>query len=198
MEAGHHFTSLIPFYGFHKDTVMTTRTKFDKNAVQYLFPPTESKSRLCSESWTQLWGATRCGLFMNNHTDSDRFVWRRAGSCLQYDTTGHVTGEVKKCPEATLIKIAASTYDNGRKPFENIGTLQKEFSTKLRINKTCKLTITFQQNQTIYQLSTATNQLLETQTIDHQSCEQFHVEVMQGFYFGGQCPAPQAISVCYS
>lgn len=196
-DQGQHFTSLLPFYDFNKDAIITTRIKFDKNTAQYLFPPTESKGRLCSQSWNQLLGATRCGLFTSNHKDSDRFVWRRAGSCLQYDSLGHVTGEVQKCPGSKFIEWTASAYDNGRKPFEHIGALLKEFSTKLRINKTYKLTITFQQTQTIYQLSNTASRVLEIQTIDHRSCDQFHVGVMQGLYFGGQCPAPQAVSVCY-
>jgi hypothetical protein len=197
IEKGHHFTSTIPYYGFKRDLIISTRILFNNNTAHYLFPPTDSKGRECSQSWNQLWGTTRCGYLTDNHQDSDRFVWRRAGSCLIYDSTGHVIGEKSNCPEANLVELAASAYDDGLKPYEHPGTLQKQFSIKPRIDTWYKLTLTFEETQTIYQLFDDTDLILETQTIDHRSCKNFNHGLMQGFYFGGDCPTPQTISVCY-
>jgi hypothetical protein len=197
VEKDQHFTSTLPFYGFKQDRVITTRVRFQNNTARYLFPPTESKGRLCSQSWNQLWGTTRCGYLTSNHWASDRFVWRRAGSCLTYDSAGHVIHEVPKCPERNLIELAASAYDDGLKPFEHQGKLLKEFSTKLQINKWYNLKLTVDETKTIYQLSDHANRVLETQTVEHHSCESYNLGMLQGLYFGGQCPAPQPVTVCY-
>ena len=197
IEKDHHFTSTIPYYGFKNELVISTRIQFNTNTAHYLFPPTDNKGRECSQSWNQLWGATRCGYITNNHQDSDRFMWRRAGSCLIYDSTGHVIGEKPNCLEANLIELAASGYDDGLKPYEHPGVLQKPFSTKAQIETWYKLTITFEKAKTTYQLFDDTNVLLETQIINHRSCTGFNRGMMQGFYFGGDCPAPQPITVCY-
>ncbi|CAF4752884.1 unnamed protein product, partial [Rotaria magnacalcarata] len=81
----------------------------------------------------------RCGYLTSNHKDSDRFVFRRVGSCLRYEA-GHVVGENDNCAEANLIEIAAYAYDNSLKPFENQGTLLKEFSTRLQVDSWYKVT----------------------------------------------------------
>ena len=198
VKGGQHFSSLIPFHGFKEDSVITVRVKFNENTAHYLFPPTESKGRLCSQSWNTVWGSTRCGYFNYQLWDSDRFAWRRAGSCLQYDAEGHVVGERSNCPEVNLIELAASAYDGGKKPFQNPGTLLKEFSTKLRVNIWYRLRLTFEEKQSIYELLDDADQTLEVQTIDHRSCTDFNHGMFQSLYFGGQCPAPQAVTVCYN
>lgn len=174
-----------------------TSIRFDTNTAHYLFPPTESEGRRCATSWNMIWGATRCGFNMTNHEDSDRFVWRRAISCFIFDAQGHVIGEKTNCSEANLIEIAAYAYDGGRKPFQHQGTLLKEFTTKVRVNDWIKFTLNFRSTETIYRLFDDHNRLLETQTIEHRTCKQFRRGTRQGFYFGGVCPAPQPVSVCY-
>ena len=67
-------------------------------------------------SWNKLWGYSRCG-FSHHHKDSDRFVWRRAQDCIDYSTV--VEGEIENCPQAGMVEIAAYTYDDGLKPYEN-------------------------------------------------------------------------------
>jgi len=164
--------------------------------ARYLFPPTDEKGHLCTTSWNKLWGACRCGYFTSNHKDSDRFVFRRADSCLRYES-GRVIGENTDCSESDLVVLAAYGYDNNAKPFENIGTLLKEFSTKLRVDTWYKITLIFEETKTIYQLFDNNDQLLETQEILHRQCKDFKLGMMQHLYFGGQCPAPQAVTVCY-
>ena len=197
VEEGHHYPSLVPFHGFNHDVTISTRVRFDNNTAHYLFPPTEDKGRECMQSWNQLWGATRCGYLVDNHEDSDRFVWRRAGSCLIYDSKGHVIGEKTNCSESNLIELAAAAYDHGLKPYQHPGTLEKEFTIKARINTWYGLTLTFTHNQTIYQLFDDSDLILETQTIDHRVCLEYHHGTMQSFYFGGECVAPQTVSACY-
>jgi len=197
VKQGQHFTSTLPFYGFKQDLVISTRVQFNESASRYLFSQTESKGHSCSESWNQLWGATRCGYLTSNHMDFDRFVWRRAGSCLEYDSAGYVIGERSNCSETNLIELAASAYDNGLKPFQYPGILLKEFSIKPRIDTWYNLKLIFEETKTIYHLSDDFNQILETQIINHRSCPQFNLGMLHGLYFGGECPAPQDVSVCY-
>lgn len=135
-------------------------------------------------------------MFANNHQDSDRFVFRRAMSCA-FDESGSLKTETKNCPESDLIEIAAYAYDNGDIPFENIGRLLKEFSIKLHVNVWYKITLIFKENKTIYQLFDSNDQPLETQEIDHRECKGYLDGMMQDLYFGGVCPAPQDVSVCY-
>ena len=196
VKQGAHYTSLIPFSGLKSDAIISSRVQFTNSSARYLFPSTESKGHLCTTSWNKLWGACRCGYLTSNHKDSDRFVFRRAGSCLRYES-GRVIGETDACPEADLVEIAAYAYDNNLKPFENQGTLLKEFETKLRVDAWYKVTLIFEETKTTYQLFDNNDQLLETQEITHRQCKDFKLGMMQDLYFGGQCPAPQAVSVCY-
>jgi hypothetical protein len=39
--------------------------------------------------------------------------------------------------------------------------------------------------------------LLETQTIQHTFCDSYLDGYDLWLYFGGQCPAPQEVSICY-
>jgi len=192
-----HYTSQLPFYGFKTEPTLSTWIQFTKSTAHYLFPPTESRGRLCTTSWNQLFGSCRCGYLNSVHSDSDRFVWRRANSCVEFDSTGHVIGERKNCKEANLIEIAAAAYDNGLKPFEHQGTLLKEFSTKVRIETWYRIEIRTTEMKTTYKLFNDKNKLIETQEINHRSCDNYQIGLIQGLYFGGQCPAPQEVSVCY-
>ncbi|CAF4723990.1 unnamed protein product, partial [Rotaria socialis] len=167
VKQGAHYTSLIPFHGFKSAETISSRVQFTNSSATYLFPSTDPKGHLCTSSWNKLWGACRCGYLTSNHKDSDRFVFRRVGSCLRYEA-GHVVGENDNCADANLIEIAAYAYDNSLKPFENQGTLLKEFSTRLLVDSWYKVTLIFQATKTIYQLFDANEQLLETQEIAHR------------------------------
>lgn len=196
VKQGAHYATLLPFHGLKSDAVISTRVQFTNSSARYLFPPNEDKGLLCTSSWNKLWGACRCGYLTSNHKDSDRFVFRRAGSCLQYEA-GRVVAENANCPESNLVEIAAYAYDNSAKPFENEGTLLKQFKTKLRVDDWYKVSLIFEETRTIYQLFDDQNQLLETQEIAHRACKDFKLGMMQDLYFGGQCPAPQDVTVCY-
>ncbi|UJR31656.1 hypothetical protein I4U23_019137 [Adineta vaga] len=196
VKQGAHYTSLIPFHGLKSDAVISTRVRFDRSSARYLFPSTDPKGQLCTTSWNKLWGACRCGYITSNHKDSDRFVFRRAQSCVRF-ADGRVASEDTDCPEIDDIEIAAYAYDNSLKPFEHQGTLLKEFQTKLKIDTWYKVTLTFEETKTTYQLFADNDQLLETQEITHRQCKDYKLGMMQDLYFGGQCPAPQAVSVCY-
>jgi len=119
-------------------------------------------------------------------------------SMIYNNNNGAVVGIKSDCPESNLIELAAYGYDNNLKPFEHQGTLLKEFKTKLEVEKWYVIKLEFQKTKTIYQIYDETNtNLLETQEIEHRSCSDFNKGMKQGLYFGGQCPAPQTISVCY-
>lgn len=63
------------------------------------------------------------------------------------------------------------------------------------------LGITFGQTSTTYKLMTSVatgKQLLETKTIPHSSCSSYKQGSVLGLYFGGECPAPQQVGVCYT
>lgn len=197
VEQNQHHTSTMPFYGFNNETIIRTRIQFNENAARYLFPPTENRGRMCTQSYNAVWGSTRCGFFSSQLKDSDRFVFRRAGSCLQYDSEGRVVAERAECPEANMVELAASAYDGGRKPHESRGVLLKEFSTKLRTDTWYRFQMTFEETKTTYQLSDDANQVLEVHAVEHRACPDFNQGWIQGLYFGGQCRAPQTVSVCY-
>ena len=196
LKKGAHYTSMIPYHGIKSDAMISTRFQFDNSSARYLFPATEPRGELCAISWNKLWGACRCGYLANNHKDSDRFVFRRPINCLLYDS-GRVIGENDACSDSGLVEIAAYAYDNGLKPYENEGTLLKEFATKLRVDTWYKVTLIFEETKTIYQLFDNDDQPLETQEIAHRQCKDFKLGLMQDLYFGGQCPAPQDVSVCF-
>ena len=82
VEKGEHFSKLIPFHGFNDQVVITTRVQLNNNTAWYLFPSTEPKGEMCSNSWNKLWGITRCGYLNDPHADSDEFMWRRAVQLL--------------------------------------------------------------------------------------------------------------------
>ena len=204
VEVGEHFPSDHPPEQYNWDYTISTRIYFHNNTAHYLFSPTDTQGYRCSDSYNMLWGATRCGYKTGNHEDSDRFVWRRALSCLIFDSSGHVIGEKPDCPDANLIEIAAYAYDGGRKPFQHMGTLLKHFSKKLHVERWYLLKIRFHETETIYELFESDehhhhhhHHVLESHTIHHRSCHDFHHGNMQSFYFGGVCPAPQEVSVCY-
>ena len=196
VKQGAHYTTMLPFHGVKSNATITTRVQFTNSSARYLFPPSEVKGQLCSTSWNKLWGACRCGYLTSNHKDSDRFVFRRAGSCLLYEA-GRVVGENSACAESDLVEIAAYAYDNNDKPYENDGRLLKQFNTKLRVDAWYTVALTFEETKTIYQLFDSNNQPLESQEIVHRQCKDFKLGMMQDLYFGGQCPAPQEVTVCY-
>ncbi len=194
----HYPAGTLPIHSMNDSPILKSRIKFSNNTAHYLFSPTDDKGTLCSTSWNKLWGTVRCGYLNTNHKDSDRFVWRRANSCLIFNGS-HVVGEKPNCPDANFIEIAAYAYDNGMKPFEHIGTLLKQFNTKVQVETFYGYVLRISSNQTVYELwNDNFSNLLETQVITHRDCGSNYCKGMkQTLYFGGQCPAPQTVQVCY-
>jgi hypothetical protein len=162
------------------------RIKFSANCAKYLFNPDDEKGHLCSTSWNKLYGTVRCGIFNSNHKDSDRFVWRRAQSCLKFSSP-YVIGEHEDCAERDVIELAAYTYDNGDIPYEsqNQGRLLKIFQTKVKVETWYIYKILIKQLYSEYQLLDNDENLLESVTIYHRDCgSSYYSGFTQNLYFG--------------
>jgi hypothetical protein len=59
------------------------------------------------------------------------------------------------------------------------------------------MTLIFEETKTTYLLYDNNDQHLETQEIDHRQCKDYNLGLIQDLYFGGLCPAPQDVTVCY-
>ena len=190
--------SFIPkiFHGFNSKSTLSKMIRFDGNTAQYLFTPTDPKGHLCGTSWNKLWGTTRCGYLDLVHQDSDRFVWRRAQSCLNYKGD-YVTGVKPNCTEANRIELAAYTYDNGVVPYQHIGTLLKQFKATVEIGVWYKYTLEITDTQTNFILADANGNEIERQFTLHRNCSSQNKGNLLSFYFGGQCAAPQTVTACY-
>jgi len=197
VKAGWHYDSLVPIPGGFHDPSMTTQVQLKKNTARYIFAPDDPNGYLCEISWNKLYGGSRCGRLHLHHEDSDRFVWRRASECLIFNGS-YVVGEKQNCSLQNMIQIAAYAYDLGNKPFEN-SSLLHEFSTYLEVESVYTLTLDFLPTSAVYALWDATGtQLLEKQVIQHTYCEAYQEGYVLSWYFGGECPAPQDVSACYS
>lgn len=136
----------------------------------------------------------RCGFWHGPHSDSDRFVWRRDLACFKFNGS-YV---VEQLPNCHGIQIAAYAYDDGQEPFKHEGTLLKQFATILQPMQWYKYVIQFEASSTIYQLfANNGTTLLEQQNIKHRECSMYTMGANLGLYFGGQCPAPSAVTACY-
>lgn len=198
IKEGWHYPSLIPFNGFNSKNELFSLIKFEKNAASYLFKNDDPNGRLCTNSWNKLFGTSRCNNYLTPHQDSDRFVWRRSQKCVSFNGQ-YLLGENSNCDELDLIEIAAYTYDNGDKPFQNQGRLLKEFKNKIKIDLWYGYRLRINQNNTQYELLDSNGNLLESVLVEHRDCgiSSFNGSLL-GFYFGGQCPAPQAVTACYN
>jgi hypothetical protein len=192
-----HFWPNYPdiFNGFNSQWTLTKLIRFDPNTAKYLFPSNDDMGHLCESSWNKLFGTTRCGYLDLVHEDSDRFVWRRAQSCLIYNGN-YVVGEVPNCPQADQIELAAYTYDNGNIPYKN-STLLKQFKNTVTVNVWYNYTIHIQSNQTLFVLAHANGTVIESQFVVHRDCSNQNHGNLLSFYFGGECPAPQEVTACY-
>ena len=122
----------------------------------------------------------------NLFPDSDRFIWRRAQSCLKF-SGNFVIGEVEDCPEKDMIELAAYTYDNGTVPFhqENAGILLKIFETKVKVETWYIFKLIISPFNTVFQLFDDSHQLLESKMIAHRECgSSFYIGALQSLYFG--------------
>lgn len=162
-----------------------------------MFKSDDSNGRLCTTSWNKLFGTSRCNNLLTPHQDSDRFVWRRSQSCVEFNGP-YLTGVKTNCEELNLIELAAYSYDKGDKPFQNQGRLLKEFKNKVKVDEWYGYRLRISLNSTEYELSDSNGNIIETINIDHRDCgSSASTGSLLGFYFGGQCTAPQTVSACY-
>jgi hypothetical protein len=188
---------LLPFNGINTQKELFSLIKFDNSSVSYLFNTNDSKGHLCTTSWNKLFGTNRCNNIISPHQDSDRFVWRRSQECVIFNGQ-YLLSEKSNCSEFDLVEVAAYAYDKADKPFENQGRLLKEFKNKVKVNQWYGYRLKINIPNTEYELSDSSGNLIESLTIEHRDCNaSFSVGTLQGFYFGGQCPAPQPVSACY-
>jgi hypothetical protein len=78
--------------------------------------------------------------------------------------------------------------------------LLKQFNTILDVSQTYMTRMVLNISATVYQLySWPQNDLLEVQVIQkNNTCANFNEGYLLSLYFGGDCVAPQNVSVCYS
>jgi hypothetical protein len=192
---GNHRAVKIPFEGFRNTADYSIKALFQPNTSKYLFPSSDVNGPRCQTGWNKLYGASRCGYFNHHHNDSDRFVWRRPTSCIKFQN-GRVVGEIENCPLKDKIEIAAYAYDQKRKPFQNADLL-KPFKYLLDVNKFYSFRIVDENEKTRYLLSDEGGKLIESHVILHTKCSAYERGFYLGIYFGGFCPAPQAVTICY-
>jgi len=199
VKAGSFYTSVIPFHGLNSRDVLFNNITLKANTAEYLFEKDDPMGTLCVTSWNKLFGMSRCGFLADNHKDSDRFVWRRAQSCVIFQGPFSI-GVEENCAEKDLIEIAAYTYDNGDRPFDsqNQGRLLKIFKTKVKVEQAYGYKLTNKPTYTLFELFDLDGNLLESQTVDHRDCGSSYKQgTLMKLYFGGQCPAPSQVDVCY-
>lgn len=140
--------------------------------------------------WNKLWGKARCGYMHDHHEDSDRFVWRRCAdsTCASYDGT-------------PKIQLGAYSYDGGMVPYENEGTLLKEFKTTLSADTAYVFTLLMDETglSSFILSSGVDGSEIETKTIQHNTLcvDNFYEGTVQGLYFGGTCTAPVTVVAHY-
>ena len=109
-----------------------------------------------------------------------------------------VPTERPNCKDKGLIEIAAYAYNNSLRPYENEGTLLKKFKTKLRVNEWYGFKLNIFSNNTVYKMYTKEGKKLEQIKIDHRDCGKVALKgEVQSLYFGGKCPAPKPVTLCY-
>ena len=159
--------------GFTTQEYRTQHVRFEPSTANYTVPA-------CQTSWNKLWGSSRCGLLNSHHEDSDRFVWRRAQG------------------SDGLIEIAAYSYDGARRPFGPTDpNLLQSFSNLLLVGTPYLLAMHVEPRQTVFTLQLS-NYSIESRTVLHaHTCTAATSGYVLGLYFGGSCPAPTAVTVCY-
>lgn len=178
VDKGHYYPDALDvpvFLGFVSSPVRQQRFQFGEGAVTY------NLSSDCASNWNKLWGSSRCGYFHPHHADSDRFVWRRRGG---------------------VVEIAAYAYDGGRKPYSPPDpNLLQPFRTLLSVGVPYTAKLDVGPARTVYSLEGGSPLLpwSENVTVLHaNACTNAAEGYALGLYFGGSCPAPSPVTVCYA
>lgn len=182
---GDHYAAPVLPVGFVDAEVRTVQIRFGASSAAYACNCTAEPYPGCMSSWNKLWGSSRCGYSHPHHQDSDRFVWRR------------------RTLNSSDIAIAAYSYDSGVKPYAppNPNLLQP-FETPIAVETVYTIRMVRSAgNATRFDLLLGLGGAppLETKTVRHKNdCARFQQGYKLGFYFGGQCPAPSAVTCCYN
>jgi hypothetical protein len=185
----HYSNKSTPVWGMNGEKTMKNVITLSHSCTAY-----DNSQAGCSSSWqldwNKLWGKTRCGYAESNHQNSDRFVWRRCSdaSCDAYDGTAK-------------IQLAAYSYDDGTKPYPDNPDLLKVFHTLVSAEVPYEYALRMDDSgASTFQLADQTGALLETIVVNHKTrcVDNYYQGSLQGFYFGGQCTAPEQVSVIYS
>ena len=143
--------------------------------------------------WNKLWGKARCGYTHSHQQDSDRFVWRRLQNFHNPENCGNV-------PNCSGIQLATYSYDAGDEPYINENwNLSNTFSTILQPDVAYILGMeSFSNGTVLHSLRSADGASLESKTNIHSNlCSNYEQGTVLGLYFGGNCAAPQDITVKY-
>ena len=181
VKTGAHESTPYTLPGFVDAAERSIDVRFLPNAADYACGCAVEPVDSCNtSSWNKLWGSSRCGYTHSHHQDSDRFVWRRAV----------VAGQ---------IEIATYSYDGGKKPYSPPDPhLLQPFSTLLATNVSYQLRMHVGAVNTSFVLGRA-GATLETKVNQHaNACAKATMGYKLGFFFGGQCSAPQPVTACYS
>jgi hypothetical protein len=199
---GEHYAT-PPFAGFvecNSSSPLCTReivVRFDPNTANYSCDCAAEPYPSCMPSWNKLWGASRCGKLHPHHQDSDRFVWRRLNTTSE-----------------DLVSIAAYAYDKGVNPYSPPDpNLLQPFDTELNVGRRYLLSMVRSLSRTMYELREPVSpethcptqnggicwNFLEAKAVLHANhCPQYAEGYNLGFYYGGQCTAPQKVTACYA
>ena len=199
---GEHYAT-PPFEGFvecNSSSPLCTRevvVRFDANTANYSCDCGPEPYPSCMTSWNKLWGSSRCGKLHPHHEDSDRFVWRRLNTTSE-----------------GLVSIAAYAYDKGVKPYSPPDpNLLQPFDTPLAVGKRYLLSMVRSLSRTMYELREPVSpeapcptqnggicwNFLEAKAVLHANhCPHYGEGYNLGFYYGGQCAAPQKVTACYA
>jgi hypothetical protein len=99
----------------------------------------------------------------------------------------------------TTIELAAYAYDTGVRPYSptNANLLQ-EFNTAVVPSTTYVIGMDITPGATVYSIAEPTGAVLESKTVLHENaCSRADEGYRLSMYFGGQCRAPSAVTVCY-
>jgi hypothetical protein len=135
----------------------------------------------CQTQWNELWGRSRCGFFQRKTRDSSNFGWR-----VHPEFVGK-------------IQLAALQYDHGVTPESQPGTLEKTFIQVIEPGVQYITSIVDGLDVSTYNLYASNGILLESLEITPENqCRDFMFGAMDQLDFGGDCPAPNRVEVCFS
>jgi hypothetical protein len=87
-------------------------------------------------------------------------------------------------PPQLSLQVAAYAYDDWAKPFENEGTLLKQFTLTVRVGAAARVSLATFGAKSVYALEVGGG--VESLEIEHRSCNNFENGYFLSLYFGGR------------